>query len=57
LRTTLAVGGLPAVVGLEVFFDFLLDGGLEHFAGALGDELFQGTFGIKFCWPLPTRGP
>jgi hypothetical protein len=35
-----AFGALPAAVGLEVVFDFLLDGGLEHFAGALGDELF-----------------
>jgi hypothetical protein len=35
-----ALGALPAAVGLEVFFDFLLDGGLKHLAGAFGDELF-----------------
>jgi hypothetical protein len=45
-------GGLPAAVGLEVCFDFLLNGGLEHFAGPFGDELFQGTFGVNFCWCL-----
>jgi hypothetical protein len=35
-----AFGGLPAMVSLQVFFDFLLNGGLEHFAGAFADELF-----------------
>jgi hypothetical protein len=34
------VGRLPAAVRPEVIFDFLLDGGLEHFAHACGDELF-----------------
>ena len=43
--------GLPAAEGLEVCFDFLLKGGLEHFAGAFGNELLQGTFGVNFCWP------
>jgi hypothetical protein len=47
-----AFGRLPATMSLEVFFDFLLDGGLKHFAGAFANELFQGTFGVKFCWPL-----
>jgi hypothetical protein len=34
-----ALGGLPVAVGVEVVFNFLFNGGLEHFAGAFADEL------------------
>jgi hypothetical protein len=45
-------GPASALVSLQVFLNFMLDGGLEHLAGACGNELFQRALGLNFCWPL-----